>query len=141
MNDTDLRDERLGELLDRAVRDLDPEPASRPEYRHGRSRAVRITAAVATAAVFIGVAAWASSQVSRDGRTSVRYGSLETEGWSLATPASWIGTPFRPCEVNRLLRTGVIVSDVDFAFRDPQGGDPSCEDRFVFEGFPEGGVA
>ena len=91
--------------------------------------------------MFIGMAAWASTQVSRDGGTSVRYGSLETEGWSLAAPASWTSTPIRPCEVNRLLRTGVIVTDVDFAFRDPQGGDPSCEDRFVFEGFPEDGVA
>jgi hypothetical protein len=35
----------------------------------------------------------------------------------------------------------VIVTNVDFEFRNPRGGSPQCEDRFVFKGFPSDGVA
>ena len=58
MSDVDGRDERLGELLDRAVRDLEPGservPGSSPPSRNRTARAI---AAVVTAAVFVGAAA------------------------------------------------------------------------------------
>ena len=34
-----------------------------------------------------------------------------------------------------------MVTNVEFVFRDPQGGPPDCGDRLVFAGFPRNGVA
>jgi hypothetical protein len=145
MNDVDVRDERLGQLLDRAVRDVQPRPDAGVPVRGGRrGRAGRVVASVAVVCVFVGAVGWAATQVGRHGTEAAgslsAIGSLAENGWTASYPSTWHVTPVADCGVNDY-HGGFVVSNVDFAFRDPQGGPPGCEDQLVAAGFPSDGVA
>jgi hypothetical protein len=88
---TDQRDERLAELLDRAVRDLQPTPAPDRALRRGAlRRGLRVTAALATVAVFVGGAVFAAAIV-RDrpqvGSTTVTFAAEAP--WAFDYPSAW----------------------------------------------------
>lgn len=142
---TDDRDERLASILDEAVHDIAVGPPGAPVSTvSGIGRAVRVIAAVAAAAVFVAGAVFASGQFGRDRRpgddvpSTVVEGSFETDKWQLERPSDWITAPFEGC--GTLLPRGVIVSNVEFEFLNPQGQVPSCSDRLVLAGFPSDGV-
>jgi hypothetical protein len=64
MSDQDTRDEHLGELLDRAVRDLGVAPRLDPILRGGaRRRSARLVASVAVVVVFVAGVVWAATQI------------------------------------------------------------------------------
>lgn len=144
----DVRDERLGEVLDAAIRDLEPAAASRSSdvFRRGsRRRAARWTAIVAAIAIFVGGVGWASLLL-REGRTSsgagswTSIGSLETTGWTLRAPSDWRMQDLSACP-NAPERTGVVLTTADFEFLHPDGLEPGCQGRFVLAGFPTDGIA
>ena len=142
MSRQDERDLRVRALLDPLVDRWDPQgdPAA-AAARGGRRRGLRGAAAVLTVVVFVGVVAWAATFVRR-GTDVATHGSLAREGWTMQTPSDWRAQTIDACRgVDGTITDGIIVTDVDFAFRDPEGGPPSCEDRFVFDGFPDDGVA
>ena len=143
---TDDRDERLGSILDDAVRDIDAF-SREASIAQGRvvGRGGRVVAAIAAAAVFVGVVAFASAQFGRDSRPgadgsdTVIEGSLEADKWQLERPSDWFTAPFEGC--GTALARGLIVSSVEFEFRNPEGQIPSCNERMVFASFPSDGVA
>jgi hypothetical protein len=90
----DERDERLAELLDRAVRDLQPAPAPERVLRRGFwRRGLRLTASVATVAVFVGGTVFAAAIV-RDDQAPTPGSSMATFSapeapWSFDYPSGW----------------------------------------------------
>ncbi|HYX79651.1 MAG TPA: hypothetical protein VE976_03475 [Actinomycetota bacterium] len=58
----------------------------------------------------------------------------------MSYPADWRVVPLPACP-NAPERTGVIVTNTDFEFLNPDGQPPQCEDRLVLDGFPSDGVA
>lgn len=95
MRTDDRRDDRLGEALDRAVRDLRADPAPERAMRRGTwRRAGRIAAALVTVAAFLGGASWAAIVVGDDeatpdlGSDLSTFASLEAP-WTFAHPSSW----------------------------------------------------
>ena len=143
---TDDRDERLASILDDAVRDIDVFTRQAPvARRHVIGRASRAVAALAAAAVFVGAVVFASAQFGSDTRPgagsdgTVVEGTLAADGWQLERPADWFTAPFEGCGTK--LTRGLIVSNVEFEFLNPQGEIPSCNERMVFAGFPSDGVA
>jgi hypothetical protein len=145
----DVRDEALGTLLERVATGIESEPVDRlPEVlRHGsRRRAIRFTGIGAAIAVFVGAVSWAGLQ--NEGRETIpasiddwdTVASLEDNGWTVQVPPPWRVQELPACP-NAPERIGVIVTNVDFEFRNPRGESPRCEDRFVFQGFPSDGVA
>jgi hypothetical protein len=146
----DVRDEPLGAALDRMARAIEAESIDRlPEVLHrgSRKRAARFTAIAAAIAVFVTAIAWAgltlSQEVKRipadiaDWRT---FASLEDNGWTIQVPPTWHVVELPACR-GAPKRIGVMVTNVEFEFRDPRGGPPDCGDRLVFAGFPRDGVA
>lgn len=141
---TDDRDERLASILDEAVHDVggDAREAPAAEIR-GIGRAARALSAAA-AAVFVAGVVFASGQFGRDSRPgddgtgTVTEGLFETDRWQLERPSDWITAPFDGCGTE--LPRGLIVSNVEFEFLNPEGQVPSCNERMVFAGFPSGGV-
>ena len=121
MNDVDMRDEPLGDLLDRAVRDVEPRsegPA--PWAREPRgTRGIQVAAAVLTAAIFVGVVAWAATQAERDptrpGATATTGGDPRTYTspdvpWVFEYAGDWNATStvtFDPMALATVLRTTV----------------------------------
>jgi hypothetical protein len=95
MSDQDVRDERLGELLDQAVRDLRPHAGAPPGAgrESGERRAARTVAALVTAAVFIGVALWAAVSVGRDrpapSAAETQVPSSADAPWTFDNEAGW----------------------------------------------------
>jgi hypothetical protein len=90
----DKRDERLAELLDRAVRDLQPAPAPERVLRRGVwRRGLRLTASVATVVVFVGGTVFAAAIV-RDrptpqaGSTTVTFAAPDAP-WAFDYPSAW----------------------------------------------------
>jgi hypothetical protein len=143
---TDDRDERLGTILNDAVRDIDVSSREAPVAQiRVVGRAGRVVAAVAAAAVFLGAGAFAAAQFGRDtppgtdGSDSVIEGSLATDDWQLERPSDWFTAPFDGC--GTAFARGLIVSNVGFEFLNPEGQIPSCNERIVFAGFPSDGVA
>jgi hypothetical protein len=141
----DVRDERLAEVLDAAVRDVEPELAGwspRVMRRGSRRRAARWIAIVVALAVFVGAVGWGALQFRSSTRVgdSVAIGSLGVTGWTLSAPSSWREQNLPACP-NAPARTGVILTTADFEFRNPSGNAPGCEDRYIFAGFPSDGVA
>lgn len=145
----DVRDEALGALLERAAIGTDAAPADRlPEVlrRGSRRRATRFTAIAAAVGVFVGAVSWAGMQ--NEGRGTVpaniadwrTFASLEGNGWTVQVPPPWQVLELPACR-GAPGRIGVMVTNVEFEFRDPRGGPPDCGDRLVFAGFPRNGVA
>jgi hypothetical protein len=145
----DVRDEALGAVLDREATRIESAPIDRlPEVlrRGSRLRAIRFTAITAAMAVFVGAVSWAGLQ--NEGRETIpanvddwdTFASLEENGWTVQVPPSWRVEELPACP-NAPERIGVMVTNVDFEFRDPRGGPPDCEDRLLFAGFPRDGVA
>jgi hypothetical protein len=145
----DVRDEALAAVLDREAARIESAPVDRlPEVlrRGSRMRAIRFTAVAAAVAVFAGAVSWAGLQ--NEGRGTIpaniddwdTFASLEDNGWTVQVPPSWRIQELPPCP-NAPERIGMIVTNVDFEFRNPRGESPRCEDRFVFQGFPTDGVA
>jgi hypothetical protein len=144
MNDIDTRDERLGQLLDRAVRGIEPRfETDRLADRGRRTRAARLVASVAVVSVFVAALGWAAMHVG-DGREAAEpvivIGSIQENGWTASYPDSWHLTPVSDCGINDH-QGGFVVSNVDFTFHDPEGGPPGCDDRLILDGFPDDGVA
>jgi hypothetical protein len=121
MSDVDERDERLGEVLDRAVRDLEPGSERVPRSSSSpRSRTARVIAAVMTAVVFVGAVAWAAALVGRDterprttvpgGGGAATYVSADApwtfeypDGWSAATTVT-----HEPTFLGEVRRTTIV---------------------------------
>ena len=146
----DVRDEALGALLDGEATRIESAPIDRlPEVlrRGSRKRAIRFTAIAASVAVFVGAVSWAGLR-NEDRREPIpaniadwdTFASLEENGWTVQVPPSWQVEELPACP-NAPERIGVMVTNVDFEFRDPRGGPPDCEDRLLFAGFPRDGVA
>jgi hypothetical protein len=145
MNDIDLRDEQLAQVLDRAVRDLRPVPATAvAEYAGRRRRAVRVVASVVTVCVFVAAVVWAVGQVG-DAPGRVRatstIGTLDENGWTASYPNTWSVTPVPDCGGIDGYHGGFIVSNVDYRFHGPQGGPVGCGSGPVPDAFPVDGVA
>jgi hypothetical protein len=149
-NTIDDRDEALGSMLGRAAEGIESTPSDRlPEVirRGSRRRAGRFGAISAVVAVFVGAISWAGLSLPTedavipanvsDWRT---FASLEGNGWTIQVPPPWHVTELPACE-NAPERIGVLVTNVEFDFRDPRGGPPDCEDRLLFAGFAREGVA
>ncbi|MGH2680255.1 MAG: hypothetical protein ACRDG8_07200 [Actinomycetota bacterium] len=145
----DVRDEALGAVLDREATRIESAPVDRlPEVlrRGSRMRAIRFTAIAAAVGVFVGAVSWAGLQ--NEGRGTIpanianwdTFASLEQNGWTVQVPPSWQVLELPACR-GAPKRIGVMVTNVEFEFRDPRGGPPGCSDRLVFAGFPVGGVA
>jgi hypothetical protein len=146
----DVRDEALGALLEQAAVGSESAPVDRlPDVlgRGSRRRAGRFTAIGVAVALFVGAVSWAGLSMREvngtipadvaDWRT---FGSLENNGWTIQVPPTWHVVELPACR-GAPKRIGVIVTNVDFEFRDPRGGPPDCGDRLVFAGFPRDGVA
>ena len=145
----DVRDERLGELLDASVRRMQPVAEDHLPHvlrRGGRRRAARWSAIGVALIVFVAAVVWTTANVGGrriqplDTSNWASAGSLESTGWTLAYPPDWRIQRLPACP-NAPARTGAIVTNTDFEFRNPEGEAPGCEDRFVLEGFPRDGVA
>jgi hypothetical protein len=144
MNDIDVRDEQLAHVLDRAVRDLRPVPATTVGDAVPRRRVARTVASVATAAVFVAAMVWAVGQVGDDDRGITpmsTVGTLDGNGWTASYPSTWSLTQVADCGGLDGYHGGFIVSNVDYRFHDAQGGAVSCGSAPVLDGFPSGGVA
>src|SRR5687767_11516844 len=144
----DVRDEALGAVLDREAARIESTPVGRlPEVlrRGSRMRAIRFTAIAAAVAVFVGAVSWAGLQ--NEGRGMIpaniddwdTFASLEENGWTIQVPPPWRVQELPACS-NAPERIGVIVTNVDFEFLDPRGESPQCEDRLVYDEFPDDGV-
>jgi hypothetical protein len=98
MSDHDVRDERLGALLDRAVRDVRVETRPDPIVRAGgRRRVVRLAASVTVVVVFVAGLVWAATQLGVE-RTTIPMGSAtptptvyrdDLHGLSVTVPPGW----------------------------------------------------
>lgn len=98
MSDQNTRDERVGELLDRAVRDLAAEPRVDPIMRVGdRRRGAQVAASVTVVVVFVGGLVWAATQIRAGRATAPADSSTPTptvyrddqHGFSVAVPPGW----------------------------------------------------
>jgi hypothetical protein len=147
----DARDEALGALMDRAAVAIDAEPVERlPEVlrRGSRRRAARFTAIGAAIAVFVGATSWAGLTL-RGGQQAIpadignwrTFASLQGDGWTVQVPPSWRVQELGRCQGPHLQLLGAIVTNVDFEFRNRQGGLADCWDAYVWAGFPPDGVA
>jgi hypothetical protein len=98
MSDRDTRDEALGRLLDRAVRDLTAEPRLDPAVRAGdRWRGARLAVSIAVVVVFVAGLIWAATQLGVE-RTTMPLGSAtptptvyrdDQAGFSVTVPPGW----------------------------------------------------
>jgi hypothetical protein len=145
----DVRDEALGALLDREATRIESARVDRlPDVlrRGSRMRAARFTAIAVAVTVFAGVVSWAGLQ--NEGPEKIpaniddwaTFASFEENGWTVQVPPPWRVQELPACSIAPE-RIGVMVTNVDFEFRDPRGGSPDCEDRLLFAGFPRDGVA
>lgn len=127
MNESDVRDERLAELLDRAVRGVHPAASPERVVRRGSwRRALRLTTAILTAVAFVGGVIWAAVIVGTGGgrpadeSTIVSFTSPDAP-WTFEHPSDWsVRTTERagPELRTNILRTTVanvpIPSDADY---------------------------
>lgn len=143
----DMKHREIEDRIDRWLRTIDPEVERTlaAVYRRGRrERVLRRVATVAGVVVFLAAVGWVA--VLMKGRTDTvpswtHAGSLESDGWTVSVPSTWQTTTIAGCDSGGPIGDGIIVSSVPFEFLDPQGGAPSCGDRFVFDGYPSDGVA
>jgi hypothetical protein len=146
---SDVRDEQLAAVLDRVATAIQAEPIDRlPAVirRGSRRRKARLGASVVLVAVFAGAVSWAGLSIRADQTIPAdiadwrTFASLEENGWTIQVPPSWRIQELPACP-NAPHRIGVVVTNSDFDFRNPQGERPACGDRYVFAGFPPNGVA
>ncbi len=119
MNDVDARDERLGDLLNRAVQDVEPRRETEPRTPRRGPRGVQVVAAAVTAAIFVGVAAWAATQAGREAtqpsattgsRGEVRTYASRDVPWAFEYRDGWNATStvtFDPQSLATALRTTI----------------------------------
>jgi len=146
----DVRDEALGALLERAAVGIESVPEDRlPEVlrRGTRRRVGRFAATGAAVAVFVSAISWSGLSIRDENETIPAdvddwrtFASLEENGWTIQVPPPWQVLELPSCP-GAPERTGVMVSNVEFDFHDPQGGSPDCGERLLFAGFPRDGVA
>lgn len=148
---TDVRDDAVGRLLDRAAPTMESTPVDRLQdvlRRGSRRRAARFTAIGAAVAVFVGAVSWAGLSLPAehaaipanvaDWRT---FGSFSHDGWTMQVPPPWRIQEFGPCWGPHVRLRGAIVTNVDFEFRNRRGAPAGCFDAYVWAGFPPDGVA
>jgi hypothetical protein len=121
MSETDVRDERLAQVLDRAVRDVRPSPApERAIRRGGARRAAWLATSVATVSVFVAGAIWAATVVGSDERQPVDRSapasfSAPEAPWTFEYPSAWsVATTSRaaPDLITNVLRTAVANAPI-----------------------------
>jgi len=121
MSDTDTRDERLAQVLDRAVRDVHPSPApARAIHRGDARRAARLAAWVATVSVFVAGVLWAATMVGSDERQPADLSALASFSapeapWAFEYPSAWsVRTASRaaPDLITNVLRTTVADAPI-----------------------------
>lgn len=95
MSESDVRDERLAELLDRAVRGVQPATSPERAIRRGDwRRALHFAASIITVVAFVTGAIWAAAIVGTDGgkpadgSTIVTFTSPEAP-WTFEYPSAW----------------------------------------------------
>jgi hypothetical protein len=147
---TDPRDAPIGEALDRAVAEVDPDvDASLPRVveRGRRLRVRRMVATALVAAVIVSGLGWLSFQfrphrlqASLDVDTWVIAGSPE-RGWHLRYPVGWnvrdLGD--EGCRSGGI-SGGILVTNIDVTLHHPDGRTTGCWERWVLADFPEAGV-
>jgi len=121
MSDTDTRDERLAQVLDRAVRDVHPSPTPERAIRRGDARrAARLGVSVATVSVFVAGVLWAATVVGSDERQPADLSALASFSapeapWAFEYPSAWsVRTASRaaPDLVTNVLRTTVANAPI-----------------------------
>lgn len=127
MNDSDVRDERLAELLDRAVRGLQPAMSPQRAIRRGNwRRGLHLAASIVTVVAFASGAILAAAIVGTGGgkpaneSTIVTFTSPEAP-WTFEYPSAWsVRTMERagPEQMANLLRTTAanapVPADADY---------------------------
>lgn len=121
MNESDVRDERLAELLDRAVRSVQPATAPERAIRRGDwRRALRLATSILTAVVFLTGAIWAASIVGTergqpaDESTIVSFTSPDAP-WTFEYPSDWDVATWNSASPDRIvnvLRTTVANGEL-----------------------------
>jgi hypothetical protein len=95
MSESDVRDERLAELLDRAVRGVQPTtPPERAIRRGDRRRVLHLAASITTVVVFVAGAVWAAAIVGSDGGKPADGSTIVTftasdAPWTFEYPSAW----------------------------------------------------
>jgi hypothetical protein len=95
VNETDVRDKRVGAELEMVVRNLEPRPTLDRVTRSGsRRRLVRMGVAYATVIAFVGGAIWAGALVRAERSAPSIPGSLATftssaVPWTFERPSAW----------------------------------------------------
>jgi hypothetical protein len=133
---TDLRDERVASLLDRAVDHVEPDPErGLPSIRRrgAARRGVRWIAVGAGLAVFLGALGWAAFELPRQRTTSPAGQASEGEitiPWADATlslPSGWYGRSVQSDNIAALFATTRLEAVVGGAvIRGCGPGEPSC---------------
>ena len=146
---TDVRDERLGAVMDRLAGQIDTTPGDRlPEVlrRGSRRRTARFTAIGAAVAIFAGAVGWVGLSLPADDAAIPAdvsdwrtVGSLRNDGWTMQTPPSWRVQEVAPCQ-GEVIRRAVTVTNVDVALLDRRGNPVGCWEGIVWAGFPRDGV-
>jgi hypothetical protein len=133
---TDLRDERVASVLDRAVEHVEPDPErGLPTIRRrgAARRGVRWLAVAAGLAVFTGALGWTAFQLPRHrtsnpaGQTSERGISIPWAGATLSLPSGWYGRSVQSVHVAALFATTKAEAVVgDAVIRGCRPGATSC---------------
>jgi hypothetical protein len=148
---TDIRDDELRTLLDRATSRIETDPERRLRYirRSGSTRrAVRLTAIGASLALFLGALGWAAIELKGAGSVLVggRKGPVSLDesswagyrkpdqNWTLRFPPQWYLQPF---EVSCLHwgGQGAIVTNVAHEFKQVKGSN-FCTSEWDMRGLP-----
>ena len=139
----DQRDDWVGGLLDEAANELHPRHDAAGVFRKGsRRRVARMTAAALAVAVFVGAVAWAGLAIRSNGGTAGWrvFEDPTSSAWTIRYPPGWPSQSTGTCPGESAI-PGAIFTNTSFVFHNPQGGEPGCDDRLVFAGFPQDGVA
>lgn len=121
MNESDVRDERLAELLDKAVRGMQPATAPERAIRRGDwRRALRLATSILTAVAFVTGAIWAAAIVGTDGGRPADESAIVSftspdAPWTFEYPSSWDVATWNsasPDRIVNMLRTTVANGEL-----------------------------